>query len=422
MVKVSLFDPFQLGPLRLRNRTIMAPLTRSRATPEGVPTEIMEIYYAQRASAGLIISEGVVVSPQGVAYPRVPGLYSEEQAQSWRRITGAVHERGGLIFAQLWHVGRQSHSSVQPDGLPPFAPSAKPILNHQYYRKPDRLPYETPRELSRAGIRAIITDFAAAAERAVSAGFDGIEIHGANGYLIDQFLNSGSNLREDEYGGSIANRVRFLHELLESVGGRISLSRVGVRLSPSSNWMDAIDKDKTALHSHVVDSLNSYGLAYLHLVEPSIAGAVTSKVAADAVPTELLSARFNGPVIVTGEHDRHSAEVALNQRDADLIGFGRKFIANPDLPERLHCAAPLNSPDKKSFYSGGAEGYITYPSLKEEARWAELRDSLDSGQTDLGAITAELAERSPVRLARDGDLYPFSQLQHLISQTVHSTT
>ncbi|MCS5478121.1 alkene reductase [Corynebacterium sp. YIM 101645] len=423
MSNSSLFSTFQLGTLELRNRTVMAPLTRSRATPDGVPTELMEIYYAQRAGAGLIISEGVVVSPQGVAYPRVPGLYNDEQIAAWRRVTGAVHGQGGKIFAQLWHVGRQSHSSVQPDGLPPFAPSPVRIEGYQYYRKPDRLPYETPRQLSREGIRKVIEQYAQAAARAVDAGFDGVEIHAANGYLIDQFLNSGSNQRWDEYGGSPANRARFLHELLDAVGTRVPPSLVGVRLSPSSTWMDAFDEDKTALHSHVVASLNRHGLAYLHLVEPEIAGSITADVAADAVPTEKLAALFHGPVIVTGEHNLASAQQRIEDGVADLVGFGRTFIANPDLPERLRTGAPLNPPEKRTFYAGGAEGYITYPSLTEGARWAELRSAIEAGTLSAEDLLAELSARNPVELARSGGLHSLHQLRELVtSQTTASRT
>lgn len=422
MTKLSLFDPFNLGPHQLKNRTVMAPLTRSRATVVAMPTELMEVYYAQRAGAGLIVSEGVVISPQGVAYPRVPGLYNDAQVQAWLKITDAVHDQGGLIFAQLWHVGRQSHSSVQPGQQPPLAPSAVPIENFQYYRKPDHLPYETPRELSQEDIRGVIADYAAAAARAVAAGFDGVELHGANGYLIDQFLNSGSNLRRDSYGGSIANRTRFLHELLDAMGTQVPLSQVGVRLSPSSRWMDAIDEDKTALHSHVVNSLNSYGLAYLHLVEPQIAGSTTTDASDDAVSTTLLSSLFTGPVIVTGEHDLHSATTALNENVADLVGFGRKFIANPDLPTRLRDGQPLNPAEKKGFYGGGANGYITYPSIAEEQHWAQLRESIDGGEVHPDTVFAELSTRDPIDLARAGQLYSFTQLQALLSHTVHSTT
>ncbi|RSZ63843.1 alkene reductase [Corynebacterium hylobatis] len=415
MSDFSLFSTFHLGPLELRNRTVMAPLTRSRATPEGIPTALMEAYYAQRAGAGLIVSEGVVVSPQGVAYPRVPGLYNDEQVEAWRRVTRAVHEQGGVIFAQLWHVGRQSHSSVQPDGLPPFAPSPVRIENYRYYRKPDRLPYETPRQLSREGIRKVIDQYAQAAARAMAAGFDGVEIHAANGYLIDQFLNSGSNQRTDEYGGSPANRARFLHQLLDAVATHVPPSRVGVRLSPSSTWMDALDEDKTALHSHVVAALNRHGLAYLHLVEPEIAGSTTAEIAEDAVPTEKLAALFRGPVIVTGEHDLASAEQRLADGVADLVGFGRTFIANPDLPERLRTGSPLNPPEKRTFYAGGAEGYITYPSLAEEDRWAQLRAAIEEGTISAAAHLEQLSSRTPLDLVRSGELHSLHQLRELVA-------
>lgn len=418
MTVASLFDPFQLGSRTLANRVVMAPLTRSRATADGVPTTLMEVYYAQRAQAGLIISEGVVVSPQAASFGHVPGLYNARQRDAWRKVVDAVHARGGLIFAQLWHVGRQSHSSVQPDGRPPWAPSSVPITGFRYYRKPDRLPYETPRELSREGIRQIIGDFADAATHAANAGFDGVELHGANGYLIDQFLNSGSNQRTDEYGGSIPNRARFLHELIDAVGERIPLASVGVRLSPSSTWMDAKDADKAALHRHVIASLNQYNLAYLHLVEPQIAGATTAEAAPDAVPTAWLSTFFEGPVIATGGHDLQSARQLLAEGTSDLVGFGRPFISNPDLPERLRRGAPLSPADRSLFYTGDADGYISYPSLADEQSWAELKRDLEAGVADPSAIHAQLTAHSVAELYDEGKLYSFLQLRKELSGTI----
>lgn len=418
----SLFDPINIGTLQLKNRVVMAPLTRSRATADGMPTELMEVYYSQRASAGLIVSEGIVISPQGAAYPRVPGLYNKQQEYAWRSITDAVHDNGGLIYAQLWHVGRQSHSSVQPDGLPPYAPSPIPIKNFQYYRKPDRLDYETPRQMTKSDIRNIALDYATAARRALDAGFDGVELHGANGYLIDQFLNSGSNLRTDEYGGDIAGRAKFLHEVITQVGKQIPLSRVGVRLSPSSRWMDAIDEDKMKLHSFVVESLNAYNLAYLHLVEPQIAGSTTSSSEDDAVPVATLSKLFDGTVITTGDHDLTSAEESLSAGTADLVGFGRKFIANPDLPARLQCNLPLNNVDKKGLYGGEANGYITYPSFSEEQQWKETRSSIDSGALDPGQLWEQLAKKSTIELARNEELYSFIQLRSLFTASAATTT
>ncbi|MDO5511744.1 alkene reductase [Corynebacterium sp.] len=415
MTTCRLLRPCTLSGLRLRNRVVMAPLTRSRAQPDGTATDLMEVYYTQRATAGLIVSEGIVVSPQGVAYPRVPGLYTDAQAHSWGPITRAVHERGGHIVAQLWHVGRQSHSSVQPDGGLPVAPSAIPITGFRYYRRPEQVPFETPRALSREEIRDVIGQYAAAARRAVDAGFDGVELHAANGYLIDQFLNSGSNNRSDEYGGSPANRARFLHEIITAVAQEIPVGRIGVRLSPSSRWMDALDEDKRALHRHVVSSLAGRGLAYLHLVEPEIAGSSTAEVAEDAVPTAELRPLIDAPVIITGGHTFETAERLLEFGDADFVGFGRPYIANPDLPERLAAGAPLHRHDRRTFYSGGAEGYLTYPSLEDERRWDELCEAIRAGERDPTALAAELSGRTEVELARDGLLHAHRQLLTILT-------
>jgi N-ethylmaleimide reductase len=340
----------------------MAPLTRSRAEADASANELMLRYYEQRASAGLIVSEGIVVSPQGASYRNVPGLFSDAHIAPWSAITEAVHRRGGLIVAQLWHVGRQSHSSVQPDGAPPGGPSAVPITGYSYYARPDKLRFETPRALSTQEIRAIVGDFAAAARRAIMAGFDGVEIHGANGYLIDQFLHRSANRRTDAYGGGPAGRSRFLHEVLEAVSVEVPTARIGVRLSPSSTWMDVDDADKPGLFSHVVSSLSGKGLGYLHLVEPNIAGATDASDAAPVrVDTSTLRPLFDGALISTGGHGTPSAETLLAAGTADLIGFGRPFIANPDLVERISGALPWATPQPRTFYSGGAEGYTSYP-------------------------------------------------------------
>lgn len=372
MSEPLLFSAYQMGPVRLRNRIIMAPLTRSRADAEHNPTELMAQYYGQRASAGLIVSEGIIVSPQGAAYPRVPGLFTERHVQKWTDITDAVHQRGGKIFAQLWHVGRQSHSTVQPDGKPPWAPSAVAIDGYTYYRKPTRLPYETPRVLSQEGIDAVKEDFRKAALAAIQAGFDGVELHGANGYLIDQFLNSSSNRRTDRYGGSIENRARFLQELVDTVGESVGFDRVAVRVSPSSTWMDAEDDDKLALHTYVAKMLSGKNLAYLHVVEPGIAGSQSADVSASAIPSSVLRPHFSGTLVATGGLTLHTASRKVEEGVTDLVGFGRLFIANPDLPERLQQGASLLEPDKTGFYAGGAEGYTSYPFLHEQVHGAEL--------------------------------------------------
>lgn len=358
-----LFDPVQVGGQLVRNRIVLPPLTRSRATRDGLPTALMAEYYGQRAGAGLVISEGAVVTPKGSAYPRVPGIHSAAQAEAWRPVVAAAAREGAVIYAQLWHVGRQSHSSVQPDGLPPHAPSPIPVTGSRYRGASGPIPYETPRELTAADITAIVQAYGIAARNALVAGFDGVELHAANGYLIDQFLNDGSNQREDGYGGSLDNRLRFLREVLTAVQQHVPHHRIGVRLSPSSSWMDTRDTDKRRLYTAVVHELNSRGLSYLHLVEPGIAGSTTVAQPEAAVPTAELAALFDGVVIVTGGHDRASAEELLAEGTADLVGFGRPFIANPDLPHRLRTGAPLAAVRPTGLYGGGVEGYTDYPAL-----------------------------------------------------------
>ncbi|GAB2756302.1 alkene reductase [Sinomonas soli] len=355
-----LFEPITVGGQLAPNRIVLAPLTRSRATGNGVPTPLMETYYAQRSGAGLILSEGTVVSPQGASYARVPGLYSQEQVEGWRPVVAAAKRRGALVYAQLWHVGRQAHSSVQPDGQAGWAPSAIPIRGSLYRSPNGRIPFEVPRELSAEGIRQIVGQFAAAAANALEAGFDGIELHGANGYLFDQFLNSSSNQRTDQYGGTVTNRTRFLAEVLDALAEVIPLSRVGLRLSPSSSWMDMHDPDKRAIYSAAVRLASARGLAYLHLVEPGIAGSVDAEDGGDGVPSGELAGLFNGPVIVTGGHTAESAAARIEAGTAHLVGFGRLFIANPDLPYRFLAGAELQPLRKEGLYSGGAAGYTDY--------------------------------------------------------------
>ncbi|MCU1434147.1 MAG: hypothetical protein JWR71_872 [Pseudarthrobacter sp.] len=358
-----LFHSVVVGGQSLRNRIVLPPLTRSRATDDGVPTPLMEEYYHQRAGAGLVISEGVVIAPQATAYARVPGLYSPEQVAAWRPVVAAAKRDGAAVYAQLWHVGRQSHSSVQPDGLPPKAPSAIPITGYQYRSPQGRIPYEVPRELTTAEIADVIHAYGAAARNAVRAEFDGVELHAANGYLVDQFLNDGSNRRADQYGGSLENRTRFLREVIGEMSRHLPADRIGVRLSPSSDWMDAHGSDKRRLYSTVIRQLNDLGIAYLHLVEPEIAGSTTVESPADSIPTAELAALFDGVVIVTGGHDQASAERLLAEGTADLVGFGRLFIANPDLPQRFRAGAPLEPLRPAGIYGGGHEGYTDYPSL-----------------------------------------------------------
>lgn len=360
----QLFQPMVLGGQTLPNRLVLPPLTRSRAQDDGVPTPIMIEYYQQRAGAGLVISEGTVVSPQGASYARVPGLYSDEQVKGWRPVVAAARSHGAAVYAQLWHVGRQAHSSVQPDGRPPCAPSSVAITGWQYRSPRGRIPFEVPRGLGEEGIAEIVAQFAAAARNAVAAGFDGVELHAANGYLFDQFLNASSNQRTDRYGGSVENRLRFLYEVIEAVSAEIPTNRIGVRISPSSTWMDVFDPDKRGLYSALVRGASDRGLAYLHLVEPGIAGSLDTRTDDDTIESAELGGLFDGPVIVTGGHTPRTAAAAIGAGNADLVGFGRLFIANPDLPRRIRVGADLADLRQEGLYSGGPTGYTDYPELQ----------------------------------------------------------
>jgi N-ethylmaleimide reductase len=339
----------------------MAPLTRNRA-PGGVPNELMATYYAQRASAGLIVSEGTQVEPLGQGYQDTPGIYSPEQRDGWRRVTQAVHHAGGRIFAQLWHVGRISHSYYH--GQTPVAPSAIVPDGGRAYTPEGLKPYETPHPLTTDEIRGLIAAYRHAASVAREANFDGVEIHGANGYLIDQFLQTGSNQRTDEYGGSVENRARFLLELVAAVQSAWNEQRVGVRLSPAAGANGIHDANPVETFGYVAEQLDKLDqLAYLHVVEAPVptSGPDDHRVCA----TELVRPRFRRTLISTGGYSLETAERAVEKGLADLIGFGRLFIANPDLPERLRTGAPLNEPVVDRFYTPGEEGYTDYPSLEE---------------------------------------------------------
>jgi N-ethylmaleimide reductase len=336
----------------------MAPMTRNRA-PACVPNERMAAYYAQRAAAGLIVTEGTQIAAVAQGYQETPGIYTDEQRLGWRRITRAVHAARGRIFAQIWHVGRVSHSYYH--GLRPVAPSPIPPPGKAYI--PDGpLPYETPHELTIAEISEVVAQFRHAATIAREAEFDGVEIHGANGYLIDQFLRSGTNRRQDQYGGSIENRCRFLLEVTRAVMEVWDEGRVGVRLSPGGTTNGAVDDDPVATFSAAISFLDRLRtLAYLHVVEAPIG---TSSPDERAVcSTELARPLFTGPLISTGGYTPESAEHVLERHCADLIGFGRLYIANPDLVERVRVNAPLNDPDRATFYSRGDNGYLDYPTL-----------------------------------------------------------
>jgi N-ethylmaleimide reductase len=354
---LQLFSPVRLGALQLPNRLLMAPMTRNRAAAGNVPTELNATYYAQRATAGLIITEATQVSPQGVGYPGTPGIHTGEQVAGWRLVTRAVHQAGGRIFLQLWHVGRISHPDLQPEGALPVAPSAvAPAGQAMTFTGPQ--PFVTPRALAAEEIPGVVAQFAAGARRARDAGFDGVEIHGANGYLPDQFLRSGSNTRTDLYGGSPANRARFLLEVTAAVCEAWGDSgRVGVRLSPTSAYNDMRDDDPLATFSHAAAALGELGLAYLHVVE--------ARPVADGQPylTPALRRAFGGPLVINGGLDRDSAEAALRNGEGDAASFAVKFLANPDLPRRFAAGAPLNLPDRATMYGGGAKGYTDYPVL-----------------------------------------------------------
>jgi N-ethylmaleimide reductase len=363
----SLFDAVQVGSLRLPNRIVMAPLTRNRA-PNAIPTELMAEYYAQRASAGLLVSEATAITHQGQGYADVPGLYGTEQLDGWKKVTKAVHARGGRIFCQLWHVGRVSHVALQPGGQPPVAPSTIAAKTKTFLIQDGAgsfVPTSEPRALDAGELPGIVRDFRHAARNALSAGFDGVEVHGANGYLLDQFLKTGANHRRDDYGGSIPNRARLLLEVMREVAEEIGAARVGLRLSPVTPANDIADENPQPLFDYVVRQLGPLGLAYLHLIE----GATGGPREVEDRPFDYAAMRRawreaggQGAWMVNNSYDQALAEQAL-AHGADLVAFGRAFIANPDLVERLRRGAPLNAADRATFYGGGAQGYTDYPVL-----------------------------------------------------------
>ncbi len=358
----KLFTPLKVGDVDVANRVAMAPLTRNRALPEGdVPHALNAEYYAQRASAGLIISEGTQISPSAKGYAWTPGIYSDAQVAGWKPVTDAVHAKGGKIFAQIWHVGRVSHTSLQPDGAAPVAPSAIAAETRTYDGQ-GFVPTSEPRALEISEIAGILDDYRKAAANAERAGFDGVEIHAANGYLIDQFLRDGSNTREDAYGGSIENRARFLEEVVEAVTGVLGGGRVGIRLSPFANANGITESNPQPLFEHVIDRLNRFNLAYLHMVEGQTGGPRELK---EGESIEALRKRFNGVYIANNGYTREMAIDAVESGKADMVAFGRPFISNPDLVERLAKDAPLNEADRTTFYGGTEKGYTDYPFLDE---------------------------------------------------------
>ena len=356
---INLFSPVQLGPYTLKNRMAMAPMTRNRATETNSPHALNVEYYRQRASAGLIITEGAIVSAEAAGYPGTPGIYSPEQVAGWRQVTDTVHTAGGRIFLQLWHCGRVSHRSLLPDGMLPVAPSAiAPAGDAMTFT--GMQPFETPHALTLEEIPGIIEMFRHAARCALEAGFDGVELHGANGYLIDQFLRDGSNQRTDAYGGSIANRARFMLEVTEAVCSVWGANRVGIRLSPLGPFNDMHDANPEATFSYAVEALNRFGLAYLHIAEM---GSDKPGAAGPAFDLFKLRSVWKGLYMANYGYDLSRSNTLLQAGRADMVSFGVPFLANPDLPRRFATGAALNAPDVATFYGGDAKGYTDYPAL-----------------------------------------------------------
>lgn len=359
MTVPDLFTPLDLGAYTLRNRIVMAPLTRSRADADGVPTEIMAEYYAQRASAGLILSEATCISPEGLGYMNTPGIWNGEQVAGWGRITQAVHDRGGRIFCQLWHVGRISHPDLQPGGALPVAPSAiKPA--GQVYTPSGLKEYVTPRALDIAELPDIVRQYRVAASNAIAAGFDGVEVHAANGYLLDEFLRDGSNRRTDAYGGNIENRARLLLEVLEAVCGAVGPSRVGVRLSPIQPFNDMHDSRPETHFRRIVELVAPLKLGYLHVTE---LGKDAPGAAGPRFDPLTLRDLWPGVFMCNHGYDLARGNAAIGSGAADLVAYGALYIANPDLVERFKAGAALNQPDASTFYMGGEHGYTDYPSM-----------------------------------------------------------
>jgi N-ethylmaleimide reductase len=356
---IDVFAPYTLGSLQLKNRIVMAPLTRSRAEPGNLPSRMAAEYYSQRAGAGLIVTEATQAGAGGQGYINTPGIYSREQVAAWRKVTDAVHQKNGLIFVQLWHVGRISHPDFR-NGEQPVAPSAIAPRGVQTFTAEGLKDIPPPRALEKDEIAAIVEEFRSAASNAKAAGFDGVEVHGANGYLLDQFLEDGTNQRTDEYGGSVENRARLLFEVIGAVSQVWGSDRVGVRLSPGGTFNDMCDCHPTQTFAYVAKQLATLNLGYLHLIEP--AGVPGEH------PSPDLSARFFRPIYpgtltVAGGYTLERANAVLKEGLAGLVAFGQPFLANPDLVERLRRGAALNKPNPATYYGGGAEGYIDYPAL-----------------------------------------------------------
>ncbi|MCG8490894.1 MAG: alkene reductase [Sneathiellales bacterium] len=359
-MKIDLFTRGSVGDVELSNRMVMAPLSRSRATPEGVPTDLMVEHYAQRASAGLIITESTPISHQGVGYPCTPGVYTDEQVSGWIRVINAVHARGGKIFAQLQHCGRISHRSHQPGGELPVAPSAL-LPDGVAFTASGYQPFEMPKELNEEEIKEIVEQYRQAAINCLRAGFDGVEVHGGNGYLIDQFLRDGSNTRTDAYGGSVENRMRFLEEVLDAVTDVLSPGQVGLRLSPENSFNSMYDSEPQKHFEEIVEKVSDRGLCYLHVLETSMDFGGHMEGAPRNIDYSQFRKRFNGSYIANNGYSKERADEALESGHADFVSFGAAFLANPDLVRRFRENLPLNNIDKSTFYTGGSTGYVDYP-------------------------------------------------------------
>jgi N-ethylmaleimide reductase len=357
-MKAKLYTRSGFGSVTLKNRVFMAPLTRCRATEDGEPGDCASLYYSQRASAGLIVTEATQISPMGKGYINTPAIHTRTQVDRWRRVVNAVHEKDGVIFLQLWHVGRISHSSLLPDNASPLAPSAI-RANSSTFTKSGSTAVSVPVAITIEQITTTLSDYVNAALNAKEAGFDGVEIHAANGYLIDQFLRTGTNRRTDSYGGPARNRVRFLSEVVEAVLRIWEPDRVGVRISPTVAFNDMHDDDPPETFGTTVEMLNPYALGYLHVVEAAQERADLSE--ADRALFGSLRSHWKAFDVANGNYDRHRAEEAVENGSADAVAFGRLFLANPDLPRRLLSRASLNDPDPSTFYSGGCAGYTDYP-------------------------------------------------------------
>ncbi|MGY2237275.1 alkene reductase [Pseudomonas gingeri] len=366
----KLFTPARIGQLRLAHRVVLAPLTRLRTEEGDVPGDLMVEYYAQRASrGGLLIAEATSVSPMGIAYARGPGIHTDEQVAGWKKVTDAVHAKGASIYLQLWHGGRQAHPDNM-NGELPVAPSAIAAKEKSVVRDGDGIAEAdqvVPRALRLDEIPGVIEEYRRGAERAKAAGFDGVEVHGANGYLPDQFLQDGTNHRDDAYGGSIENRARFMLDVVEAAVSVWGGDRVAVRISPSGQFGTMSDSNPTATFGYLAKKLNPFGLAYLHVIEPRIRGYEDIELNVPAVASKGLRGIFEGPIIAAGGFTKETAEEIVASGDADLVAFGRPFISNPDLPERLRINAPLNPYDRNTFYGGRDAGYTDYAFLDEGA-------------------------------------------------------